>query len=186
MLKRHHDRISPLKFFQATFDDKMQAVKDSKENNSNVIEEYQVTSQLASQSIISSDDVLIQKANPTEGINDKLHAQENEIRLLKELIMNGFKGIEKISFHLRKESSNIPTASTVAEDNETSRSEVTPGDANADTENKIGPELPLPVPNLFQTLPYMVIFIVLKYRLNVDYIVFCVGRSKGSSVLSLP
>ena len=59
MLKRHHDRISPLKFFQAIFDDKVQAVKDSKENNSNVIEEYQVTSQLASYSIISSVNVLI-------------------------------------------------------------------------------------------------------------------------------
>ena len=35
-------------FFQGKFDDKVQAVKDSKENNSNVIEEYQVTSQLAS------------------------------------------------------------------------------------------------------------------------------------------
>ena len=59
MLKRHHDGISPLKFFQTTFDDKVQAVKDSKENNSNVIEEYQVTSQLASYSIISSVNVLI-------------------------------------------------------------------------------------------------------------------------------
>ena len=59
MLKRYHDGISPLKFFQATFDDKIQAVKDSKENNSNVIEEYQVTSQLASYSIISSVNVLI-------------------------------------------------------------------------------------------------------------------------------
>ena len=153
MLKRHHDGISPLKFFQATFDDKVQAVKDSKENNSNVIEEYQVTSQLASYSIISSVNVLIQKANPTEGINDKLHAQENEIRLLKELIMNGFKGIENMSFHSRKEASDTSTASTVAEDNETSKSEVTPDDANVDTETKTGPELPLPVPNLFQTLP---------------------------------
>ena len=63
--------------------------------------------------------------------------------------MNGFKGIEKLSFHLRKEASDIPTASTAAEDNETSKSEVTRDDANVDTENKIGPELPLPVPNLF-------------------------------------
>ena len=63
--------------------------------------------------------------------------------------MNGFKGIEKLSFHLRKESSDIPTASTAAGDTETSKSEVTPDDANADTETKTGPELPLPVPNLF-------------------------------------
>ena len=47
-------------FFQGKFDDKVQAVKDSKESNSNVIEEYQVTSQLASYSIISSVDVLIE------------------------------------------------------------------------------------------------------------------------------
>ena len=136
MLKRRHDGISPLKFFQATFDDKIQAFKDSKENNSNVIEEYQVTSQLASYSIISSVNVLIQKANPTEGINDKLHAQENEMRLLKELIMNGFKGIENMSFHSRKEASDSSTANTAVEDNETSKIEVTPDDANADTETK--------------------------------------------------
>ena len=59
LLKKHYDRISPLKFFRDKFDDKVQAVKDSKENNSNVIKEYQVTSQLASYSIISSVNVLI-------------------------------------------------------------------------------------------------------------------------------
>ena len=138
-------------FFQGKFDDKVQAVKDSKESNSNVIEEYQVTSQLASYSIISSVNVLIQKANPTEEVKEKLNAQENEIRLLKELIVNGFKGIGNLSFRSAKEVSDIPTASTVAEDNETSKSEVTSDDANADTENKTGPDLPLPVPNLFQT-----------------------------------
>ena len=46
-LKKHYDRISPLMFFRGTLDDKVQAVKDSKEHNSSVIEEYQVTSQLA-------------------------------------------------------------------------------------------------------------------------------------------
>ena len=63
--------------------------------------------------------------------------------------MNGFKGIEKLSFHSRKEASDSSTASTAAEDNETNKIEVTTDDSNADTETKTGPELPLPVPNLF-------------------------------------
>ena len=58
-LLKKHDRISPLMFFQGTFDDKVQAVKDSKERNSNVIEEYQVNGQLVSYSIISNVNVLI-------------------------------------------------------------------------------------------------------------------------------
>ena len=58
-LKKHYDRISPLMFFRGTLDDKVQTVKDSKEHNSNVIEEYQVTGQLASYSIISNVNVLI-------------------------------------------------------------------------------------------------------------------------------
>ena len=41
-------------FYWDTFDDKVQEVKYSKENNSNVIEEYQLTNQLASYCIISS------------------------------------------------------------------------------------------------------------------------------------
>ena len=84
-----------------------------------------------------------------EEINDKLHAQEHEIHLLKEMIMNGFRGIESLSFHSRKEVSDSSTANTVAEDNETSKSEATLGDTNNDTDNKTAPELPLPVPNLF-------------------------------------
>ena len=46
-------------FFQGKFDDKVQAVKDSKEHNSNVIEEYQVNGQLVSYSIIRNVNVLI-------------------------------------------------------------------------------------------------------------------------------
>ena len=42
-----HDKVSPLLFFQSTFDDKVKAVKDSEENNSNKIEGYQVIIQLA-------------------------------------------------------------------------------------------------------------------------------------------
>ena len=84
-----------------------------------------------------------------EEINDKLHAQENEIYLLKEMIMNGFRGIENLSFRCRKEAPDISVTSTVAEDNETSKSEVTPDDTNNNTDNKTVHELPLPVPNLF-------------------------------------
>ena len=58
-LLKKHDGISPLRLLQATFDDKVKAVKDSKENNSSVIEDYQVTSQLTSYSIISNVNVLI-------------------------------------------------------------------------------------------------------------------------------
>ena len=64
-------------------------------------------------------------------------------------MVNGFKGTEKLYFHSRKEASDSPAESTVAEDNETNKIEVTPDDASADTETKTGPELPLPVPNLF-------------------------------------
>ena len=42
-----HDKVSPLLLFQTTFVDKVKAAKDSEENNSNTIEEYQVNSQLA-------------------------------------------------------------------------------------------------------------------------------------------
>ena len=63
--------------------------------------------------------------------------------------MNGFKGIEKLSLHSEKEVYDSSIATTAAEDNETNKSEVIPDDANGDTETKTGPELPLPVPNLF-------------------------------------
>ena len=45
MLKKHCNQISPLVFLQiSNFDTKAKAVKGSKENNTNVIEEYQVIS----------------------------------------------------------------------------------------------------------------------------------------------
>ena len=80
-------------------------------------------------------------------IKEKLHEQENEIYLLKELIVKGFKGIENLSqerFIDRSVSSYTATA-------ETNESEMINNyDANNnDTENQSGPELPLPVPNLF-------------------------------------
>ena len=81
-------------------------------------------------------------------IKEKLHEQENEICLLKELIVKGFKGIENLSFQSEKVSDSS-TSSTGAEDSEASRNEMTSDDINNDTENKTGPELPLPVPNLF-------------------------------------
>ena len=83
-----------------------------------------------------------------EEIKEKLHEQENEICLLKELIVKGFKGIENLSFQSEKVSDSS-TSSTAAEDSEANKSEVTCDDINNDTENKTGPELPLPVPNLF-------------------------------------
>ena len=63
--------------------------------------------------------------------------------------MNGFKGIENLSFHSKIVESPSSAASTAAEDTATSRNEVTSDDVSADTEEKYGPELPLPVPNLF-------------------------------------
>ena len=63
--------------------------------------------------------------------------------------MNGFKGIENLSFRNKTAVSISSTASTAAEDNETSKNEVMPDDVSTDTEEKHGPELPLPVPNLF-------------------------------------
>ena len=85
-----------------------------------------------------------------EEIKERLHEQENEIRLLKELIVKGFKGIENLSFQSPpKKFADSSTSSTAAEDSEASRSEMTSDDMNNDTENQTGPELPLPVPNLF-------------------------------------
>ena len=64
--------------------------------------------------------------------------------------MNGFKGIESLSSQSKNEVSDISTLHTATEDNETSKSEAVLDDANTDTEEKpAGPELPLPVPNLF-------------------------------------
>ena len=84
-----------------------------------------------------------------EEIKEKLHEQENEIRLLKELIVKGFKGIENLSFQSQKKFADGSTTNTTAEDSEASRNEPTPDDTTNDTEYQAGPELPLPVPNLF-------------------------------------
>ena len=81
-----------------------------------------------------------------EEIKEKLREQENEIYLLKELIVKGFKGIENLS---QKKFADNSTSSTAAEDSEANRSEITSDDANNDIEKQNGPELPLPVPNLF-------------------------------------
>ena len=48
----------------------------------------------------------------------------------------------------QSEKSVSPTATTAVED-ETDKIKVTVDDASNDTENHTGPELPLPVPNLF-------------------------------------
>ena len=63
--------------------------------------------------------------------------------------MNGFKGIENLSFRSKKVESVSLAVSTAAEDTGTSKNEVPPDDVSADTEEKCGPELPSPVPNLF-------------------------------------
>ena len=81
-------------------------------------------------------------------IKEKLHEQENEMHLLKELVVKGFKGIENLPFHSEKVSDSS-TANTTADDNEANRDEMTSDDFNNGVENKTGPELPLPVPNLF-------------------------------------
>ena len=80
-----------------------------------------------------------------ETIKDKLHEQESEIRLLKELVVKGFKGIEKLSFQ------NISNglSSTGEDDDEANKSKMVLDDPNDGTESQNGPELPLPVPNLF-------------------------------------
>ena len=81
-------------------------------------------------------------------IKEKLHEQENEMHLLKELVVKGFKGIENLPFHSGKVSDSS-IANTTADDSEANRDEMTSDDFNNGTENKTGPELPLPVPNLF-------------------------------------
>lgn len=105
----------------------------------------------------------MQKENPIEELKEKLTEQENEIRLLKELVVKGFKGMENMPS--QSEKSVSPTATTAVED-ETDKIKVTVDDASNDTENHTGPELPLPVPNLFQTLPYMAIAMYNSYFYN--------------------
>ena len=83
-------------------------------------------------------------------IKEKLHEQENEIHLLKELAVKGFKGIENLPFHSEKVSdSSIANTTADDSDHEANRDEMTPDDTNNGTDNKTGPELPLSVPNLF-------------------------------------
>lgn len=90
--------------------------------------------------------IYMQKKNPIETIKDKLHEQENEIRLLKDLVVKGFKGIIGDS-----SSQNVSNrlASSAADDSEMSKSGMSLDELNDGTENYNGPELPLSVPNLF-------------------------------------
>lgn len=88
--------------------------------------------------------VLIQKKNPTEEIKEKLYNQEIEINLLKEIVTKELKEIKNLVVHSQEKFSDKPT-STAAEN----KSETTPDDVNIDMETQTGPELPLPVPNLF-------------------------------------
>jgi len=81
-------------------------------------------------------------------IKEKLQEQDNEISLLKELVIKGFKGIEKLSSQSETRFSGV-SASTAAEHSETNKSEMMSTDANNGPENQTGPELPPPVPNLF-------------------------------------
>ena len=74
-----------------------------------------------------------------EEIKEKLNEQANEIHLLKEIIVQGCKGIQSLSLHHQEKPSN-----TTAED-EASKSE----DAANGTQTAPAPELPLPLPNLF-------------------------------------
>ena len=83
-----------------------------------------------------------------EEIKEKLHEQENEIHLLKELIVKGFKGIENQSQQRFIDRSVAASYTATTETNESDM--INNYDANNnDTENQNGPELPLPVPNLF-------------------------------------
>ena len=83
-----------------------------------------------------------------EEIKEKLHEQENEIRLLKELIVKGFKGIENQSQERFIDRSVLSYTAAAVETNENEM--INNYDANNNSmENQSGPELPLPVPNLF-------------------------------------
>ena len=59
--------------------------------------------------------------------------------------MKGFKEIESLSLQVN---SDRP-AGTVADDSETNKGEMAHDDITNDVENETGPELPLPIPNLF-------------------------------------
>ena len=82
-----------------------------------------------------------------EEIKEKLHKQENEIHLLKELVVKGFKGIKNLSFQSQEKFSESSAGDP--DDSEINKNEMTHDGTNNDMENQDGPELPLPVPNLF-------------------------------------
>ena len=77
-----------------------------------------------------------------EEIKEKLHEQSNEIHLLKEIIVQGCKGIQNLS--LRYQEKPPVSVNTAAED-EANKSE----DAANSTDNQTAPDLPLPLPNIF-------------------------------------
>lgn len=83
----------------------------------------------------------LQKKNPLVEIGEKLKQQENEMQLLRELIVKGF---ENIPLQLSKPC-NKPV--NVTEDNEINKNEVTSGE-NTEIVDDQAPELPLPVPEL--------------------------------------
>ena len=81
-----------------------------------------------------------------EEIKEKL---QNEICMLKEFIMKEFKDLSAQS---EKKITNTSAARTSADDSEANKDAMMAADYhddNNDTENQTGPELPLPVPNLF-------------------------------------
>ena len=64
--------------------------------------------------------------------------------------MKGFKAIESLSLQLKANSDK--SAGTTAEDSEINKGETIAHDEITNRiENESGPELPLPIPNLFQT-----------------------------------
>jgi len=83
----------------------------------------------------------VQKKHPTEEIKEKLKQQENEINVLKELIIKGFEEIKKQPqpVHSDRPSTAHPTG-YVADDGEGIS-------ANVETTDQ-GPDLPPAVPDL--------------------------------------
>ena len=66
--------------------------------------------------------------------------------MLQELIERGFKGIERFSFQSEKISGGLSASNAAEDTSETNKGEMIHDDG---TENKTGPELPQPVPDLF-------------------------------------
>ena len=88
----------------------------------------------------------LQKKNPINEVKEKLNEQEIEIHLLKEIIVKGFKRIE--SLPSQSQATSEGSAITEADESETSKNETINDDVTNCIENT-GPELPLPIPNLF-------------------------------------